>query len=200
MVESKFCTPVTYKLSSLTKDEWLVTPYQVRVDVRSRGASLYRLYVDGLLVNWKVCSGEKGFVFRGVCGDSGTRELLFSIPTRECSIVCASCSESSSATDVGTIAVVEYEAIYSGCRYQHWKGVSLSNTRVDATNHPRPSSKEGKLMVSIKPYDKFHVWDVGRELGRRCVEYHTAHGLRDIGMSIVDTNWGKVSHNIVKNY
>ena len=81
MIESKFSTPVTYKSNFSTEGECWLTPYQVRVEVSgTERTSLFRLFVDGNLANWKVCIGNKSFVFKGVCSTSGTRELLFSIP------------------------------------------------------------------------------------------------------------------------
>ena len=76
--------------------------------------------------------------------------------------------------------------------------MSLPHSRVSYPTS-RPTSKEGKLLESINPYDLFHIWDVGRELGRHCVEYHTARTLQDMGVSIKDMNWGKLS-NVVRNY
>lgn len=205
LIESKFSTPITYKSNFRNDGECWVTPYQVRVDVSGASrTSLFRLYVDGVLVNWKVYSGEKSFIFKGVCGTTGTRELLFCIPTvRRVNFngKCW-CSQSSgqppSVSNTGTISVVEFEAIYRGSEYQHWKGVSLSHRRV-STLTCRPTSKEGKLLERINEYDTFHVWDVGHELGRQCIEYHAAHTLQEMGIPIVDMNWGKLS-NMVKNY
>jgi hypothetical protein len=186
MIESKFSTPVTYKSNFSTEE---LTPYQVRVEVSgTERTSLFRLYIDGNLANWKV---YKSFVFKGVCSTSGTRELLFSIPiinTSKCFL---------GPISTGTITVVEFEATYRDCEYKKWKGVSLPHSWVSYPTS-RPTSKEGKLLESINPYDLFHIWDVGRELGRHCVEYHTARTLQDMGVSIKDMNWGRLS-NVVKH-
>ena len=188
MIESKFCTPVTYKLSSGKEGEWWVTPYQVRVHVGTTFRNLlFRLYVDGVLVNWRVYNGEDTILFKGISGNNGTKELLFSIPTNNRKGVELCRAEKPWSRDMGTITVVNYEAMYRGSGYQHWKGVSFSTTSTTT----RPTSREGKLLESIKPYDMFHIWDVGRELNRKCVEYHSASTLQDMGLSTTDINWGK---------
>ena len=98
-------------------------------------------------MNWKVYSGDKSFLFRGVCGAIGTRELLFSIPI-------INSGKGSRGSEPGTITVVEFEAIYRGSEYKHWKGVSLSPSRASDPTF-RPSSKEGRLLERINPMDCF---------------------------------------------
>ena len=224
MVECNFSTPVSYKLrkrqtlnGEVHEHERSVTPYQVRVDVNATiQKSLFRLYVDGVLVNWNVLSGDKSFIFKGVCGSSGTRELLFDQPVpqslaehvhenagHDCEEVAYS-----GVSKVGSIEVVQYEAIYRRSEFRRWKGVSLrhgNNTDFGSnaySNYHRATSREGKLVEGINPYNYFNIWDVGRELSRQCVEYHMTETLQDMGICLTEIDWGKAptTYSRVKNW
>lgn len=222
MIESNLFTPVSYKVrkrqivnGELREHEFPVTPYQVRVDVNPTvPMSLFRLYVDGVLVNWNIFGGGKSFIFKGVCGSSGTRELLFA-PSQSISVedkVQPEAEEvqcTAGISKVGIIEVVQYEASYRGSEYKHWKGVSLRHynkkeiRNVAYTNYyPSAISTEGKLVEGITPSGYFNVWDVGREVGRQCVEYHMAQTLRDMGICLAEVDWGKAptTASTVKNW
>ena len=213
-IESNLFTPVTYNLRArqmvngeLREHECPVTPYQVRVSTNALcQKSLFRLYVDGVLVNWSVFGKGKNYIFKGVSGRRGTRELLFTLPPNFGKRKNDDQVDQSKVSKLGTIEVVQYEAIYRRSEYNQWKGVTLRH--VDKTGTPNNSmcvnchSREGKLIEAINSYNYFDVWDVGLELGRQCVEYCTAHCLRGMGMCLVEVDWGQApdSASYVKNW
>lgn len=206
MIESNLFTPVSYKVrkrqivdGELREHEFPVTPYQVRVDVKATvPKSLFRLYVDGVLVNWNIIGGGKSFIFKGVCGSSGTRELLFA-PSQSISAVQPERVECTAGTSkTGIIEVVQYEASYRGSQHKQWKGVSLRhNNNNESGTVPYSNychsviSMEGKLVEGHNQYGYFNIWDVGREVGRQCVEYHMPQTLRDMGIYLAAVDWGK---------
>lgn len=222
MIESNLFTPVSYKVrkrqivnGELREHEFPVTPYQVRVDVKATvPKSLFRLYVDGVLVNWNIIEGGQSFIFKGVCGSSGTRELLFApsqsisgegkVPPETEAVECTA-----GTSKAGIIEVVQYEASYRGSEHKQWKGVSLSHYNnieigsVPYSNYYRSVvSREGKLVEGHNQYGCFNIWDVGREVGRQCVEYHTPQTLRDMGIYLAEIDWGKAPAipNTVKDW
>ena len=205
LIESNLFTPVSYKQTTtrlvngeVHRRECPVTPYQVRVDTASNcPKALFRLYVDGVLVNWNVFGEGKSYVFKGVSGPEGTRELLFALPRfaeGEGDRV-----EASRVSKLGKIEVVQYATVYNRSEYKRWQGVALPQANMrdvahltDYGKHSFATSKEGRQIRSINSYDYYDVWDVGLQVGRRCVEYHMASSLQRMGISVKQVDWSQI--------
>ena len=66
--------------------------------------------------------------------------------------------------------------------------------KVTAGKYTMSTTKKGKLIHQIKPYDVQlkKLWRIGRECGKLTVQYRMGHTLKDMGIQLRPTDWTKV--------
>lgn len=66
--------------------------------------------------------------------------------------------------------------------------------KVTAGKYTMSTTKKGKLIRQIKPYDVQlkKLWRIGRECGKLTVRYRMGHTLKDMGIQLRPIDWTKV--------
>lgn len=101
---------------------------------------------------------------------------------------------------IGSIQVVRCEASYVKQEYRKTTDTVFHQAtkkdayRVTAGKYTMSTTKKGKLIHQVKPYDVQlkKLWRIGRECGRLTVHYRMGHTLEGMGVKLRPTDWTKI--------
>jgi hypothetical protein len=101
---------------------------------------------------------------------------------------------------IGTIEVIRYRASYVKQEYRKTVDTVFNQAtkkdayKVTAGKYTMSTTKKGKLIHSVKPYDVQlkKLWRIGRECGKLTVHYRMGHTLEGMGVQLRLTDWTKI--------
>ena len=96
--------------------------------------------------------------------------------------------------------MIRYQASYVKQEYRRTVDTVFNQAtkkdayKVTAGKYTMSTTKKGKLIHQIKPYDVQlkKLWRIGRECGKLTVQYRMGHTLEDMGIQLRPTDWTKI--------
>lgn len=197
-VECDLFSPVSFKQQTeervgqeLEVQEQPVTPFSICLVAKpSRNVHqryYYRVFIDGQKVTARSVQQGQNKYIKGFRDNNTVKEFLFSMPSLKQSQI-----QSSSSDRVGWIDVECWNATLKTSKktvrnkqHNFTPGSKKDSLRVTQGKYMMTTTKVGRVLQLKNMYRTTDFWDLISLRSKLSVKYVTAHGLTDMGMTVV---------------